>query len=358
MLAVATKANILLYETPKGERAFRFVKACHEYIHYTLRVSYSCAYQEFYTPLTSRSITFIYQSVQETMFRSPSSVVPRAAPRHENRHTKGLSMGNSGYNYPHQISLFVTFEKKAGLIRIADAAVSEVELFDESSGSSGSGSRGRASWDGRGSARDSKAWIPPVQVEIPTPQFETHRAFSQNLYVLTRGRQSQILPYPLPARIVAHPPYRSLQWSFSPTTVRTRVIVGEAADGEANTSFLQVIAFGEAGIEVQEIPLTSLSERKGKNRAEEPRRAQADLGDYTGFLCTGGHWDQQYPGLGRSASNASYASSLTEVSQTDVHMHEGIYAWVQKGLEDWRVFWVGGSDLECEEEDGGSINTW
>lgn len=28
MLAISTKTNILLYETPKGERAFRFVKVC------------------------------------------------------------------------------------------------------------------------------------------------------------------------------------------------------------------------------------------------------------------------------------------------------------------------------------------
>lgn len=28
LLAIATKNNILLYETPRGERAFRFVKAC------------------------------------------------------------------------------------------------------------------------------------------------------------------------------------------------------------------------------------------------------------------------------------------------------------------------------------------
>jgi hypothetical protein len=30
MLAIATKTNILLYETPKGERAFRFVKVCRD----------------------------------------------------------------------------------------------------------------------------------------------------------------------------------------------------------------------------------------------------------------------------------------------------------------------------------------
>ena len=28
LLAIATKSNILLYETPKGERAYRFVKVC------------------------------------------------------------------------------------------------------------------------------------------------------------------------------------------------------------------------------------------------------------------------------------------------------------------------------------------
>jgi hypothetical protein len=29
LLAVVTKCNILLYEAPKGERAFHFVKVCH-----------------------------------------------------------------------------------------------------------------------------------------------------------------------------------------------------------------------------------------------------------------------------------------------------------------------------------------
>jgi len=32
MLAVATKTSILLYETPKGERSFRFVKVCPQFL--------------------------------------------------------------------------------------------------------------------------------------------------------------------------------------------------------------------------------------------------------------------------------------------------------------------------------------
>ena len=28
LLAIATKSNVLLYETPKGERAYKFVKVC------------------------------------------------------------------------------------------------------------------------------------------------------------------------------------------------------------------------------------------------------------------------------------------------------------------------------------------
>ena len=34
LLAVATKSTILLYETPKGERAFRFVKVSHSHPHF------------------------------------------------------------------------------------------------------------------------------------------------------------------------------------------------------------------------------------------------------------------------------------------------------------------------------------
>ena len=41
-------------------------------------------------------------------------------------------MGPESYRYPTQLSLFVIFEKKAGLIRIADSAVGEVELYEES----------------------------------------------------------------------------------------------------------------------------------------------------------------------------------------------------------------------------------
>lgn len=39
MLAIATKTSILLYETPKGERAFKFVKVC--------RRPVSCAYHQY-----------------------------------------------------------------------------------------------------------------------------------------------------------------------------------------------------------------------------------------------------------------------------------------------------------------------
>ena len=157
------------------------------------------------------------------MSRSPSDVTPRT--RHGGnagftRHLKGMSVGGVTPFYPAQLSLFVTFEKKAGLIRIADAAVGEVELYDDAASSlhgmllpSGSTSsltrRSRASWDGKGFVKDNKAaWIPPCQVDFFEPQLG--RSLARSLYILTRGKQSHIMPHPLPANMALVPPYRVL----------------------------------------------------------------------------------------------------------------------------------------------------
>ncbi|KAI0832696.1 hypothetical protein BC628DRAFT_1414964 [Trametes gibbosa] len=347
LLAVATKSSILLYETPKGERAFRLAK-------------------EFYTPLPARSLTFIHQSVQDNMSRSPSDIFPRSAAldTQTHRHARVSSFGSTVLNYPTQLSLFVIFEKKAGTIRIADSAVGEVDLYEDNwsaqqtllnTSPNSNARRSRSSWDGRAFTKEKGPWVRPVKFSVPGPSFQA--SSSTQLYILTRGRQSHILPHPLPARTAGLPPHRVLHWASGaapPHSVAARVCTSDDPD---EAPFLQVTAFGADGVEVQEVPLAQLSERKGKARAQEPVRAQADIGGAAGLLAVGGHWNRPFfPGLGRSYSTSSYASYDSETSTEEegdgAGGNEGLYAWVQKGAEDWRVVWLGdGAPQDDDFED-------
>ncbi|KAA1466563.1 hypothetical protein DENSPDRAFT_831416 [Dentipellis sp. KUC8613] len=342
LLAVATKSNILLYESPRGERAFRFVK-------------------DFYTPLTPRSVTFVHQTVNDAMARSPSDASGIAAKhlshprghmhlspssarhRHTSMTTKSVVFGN-------QLSLFVVFEKKAGLIRLADSSVGEVELYGDShasvppsaSANSLSNRRSRVSYDGgHGFQKESKGhWTPPTRIELPLAVHQL--GVSQSVELLTRGRQTHILPCPLPAALPLFPPLQTLTWQAHPSSVTPRVIYGE-------TPILQVVALGEDGVEVQDISLAFLS-NAGKGRAEEPLYAQTDLGVETGFLCAGGHWHRPYDApLHRSVSSRSGASTSTwDSTDTEeivarLERDQGMYGWQRKGLQDWRVVWLGGT---------------
>lgn len=341
-LAVVTKSNIFLYQTPRGERAFHFVK-------------------EFYTPITARNVSFVQQAVQESMSRSSSDAAPRSQHGHghsnNHRHSKPLygSIGHapnvhvSPSNYSHQLSLFVVFEKKAGLIRIADSAVGEVDLFDEAGAishpllsplsTSSMGRRSRSSWDGKAFQRESRAaWISPVKLDLPMGS-SSRPTFAQSMYILTRGKQSHFVAYPLPASITFTPPYRVVRWSSPPTSIATRIC--HPSDG--TPSFLQILGFGDDGVEVQEVLLSSLSERKfkGKGRPDEILEAQGDVGGSCGYLCVGGHWNKHSTAVPRFSSSDSIDSEETLISR--MAAEQGMYAWVRKGLEDWRIFWVGGS---------------
>jgi len=124
--------------------------------------------------------------------------------------------------------------------------------------------------------------------------------------------------------------------------------------------YLQLIAWGEDGVEVQEISFGFLT--KGKGKPEESRKGHADVGGTTGFLCIGGHWDKPnypyqkpYP-LSRSYSGSSdmtstsFDSMATEDIVNRMQMEEGVYGWYRKDVEDWRVFWVGGSYAEDDDD--------
>ena len=311
-----------------------------------------------------------------------------------------------------QLSLFVVFEKKVGLIRIINSAVGEIAFFEEPatiptreslayspsfspSASSSltpgglaslSSRRSRTSLDGFGLAKDSNrgAWTLPAKLDfsgpISTPPSATNPAATpidawdaaethpQSIYLVTRGKQSFALRCPLPANMQATVPLLTFHWRSPPTYVVPRVIdvdygVG-VGGGESSTatamamaarrcSVLQLTAFGEDGLEIQETFVSTLFEKdrspplSARAADEAVVSSEVVLGE-TGFLCRGGHWNRPYDApldLSRSysvRSGASVDTMATEEVVSQLELSQGTYGWQRKGLEDWRVFWIGG----------------
>jgi hypothetical protein len=267
------------------------------------------------------------------------SRVPRPA------HPRHLSESNLAQHlYPPQLCIFVIFEKKAGIIRIADSAVGEIELFSgtdkdtmglpQSSSSKESMSRlspnpntsisgsfvNRHRSHSVGNARRDKGnWIHPTQIEVPPPPSANDHLptpgspGSTPVYLLTRGRTTHVLPYPLPAVIDAKPPLYVITWTASPSHVAVRL--NHTSYELGAMPFIQLIAFTEDGLEIQEFDretITGHASGKGKARVTEPIRAQADVGGEVGFLCEGGHWQRaQNTRLARAFSVSSDASGTS-----------------------------------------------
>jgi len=180
-----------------------------------------------------------------------------------------------------------------------------------------------------------------------------------SVYLLTRSKRTHIIPAPLPADLANTLSFRILTWASAPRHVEARVCRPYAHEQEEHPPFLQLIAFGEDGIEVQEINLNQLTARggKGKGVATTPTHAVSDiLGGETAPLCPGGHWHRPvYPDqsdLYRTDSVISYMSASSYDSNDAEELaakfisERGIYGWVRKGHSDWRVFWVGGTGRE------------
>lgn len=361
LLAIATKSNIFLYETPKGERAYRFVK-------------------DFYTPMQPKSLTFFNQSVQENARippekshrRSDSSGTIRIEPRN--------SSASTNFNYGTHLSLFVIFDKKAGWIRLADSAVGEFFLseddgppptlqprdtFSSTLSQSTIRSRSRLSSEIR---ETGAKWVPPVRCELPLPGYP---GGTREVYCLSRGKRTHILPCPLPVRSQSQPPLHVVYWKTAPKYVAPRVclppltsMVSPLSPNNCKPPLFQLIAFGENGIEIQELSLSFLdttSKGKAKATSVEVSWAEEDLGGDTGFLAPGGNWDltERLYGQGlergysamSASSGYSFASAETEDIAEGLKAQAGVYGWCRKGFADWRVFWVGGShsDLSLEE---------
>jgi hypothetical protein len=274
-------------------------------------------------------------------------------------HARKNSASSITLNYGTHLSLFVVFDKKAGWIRLADSAVGELELYDVGYGQlqrhgDSIKSRSRISMEGH---CITTRWIPLSHCELPLPN---EPGMTTKVYLLTRGRQTHIVPAPLRCSL-SSPPLYAVTWHSPPIHVSARIC--QPSSDQYSPSFMQLIAFGgENGLEVQEIPLSSLGKGKQKARAEEPVHAEEDFGGDSGYLCSGGHWDASdlklhFPqGLERMSSTSSAMSGVSVGSMESAMLveklkrEEGIYGWYRKGVEDWRVFWVGGSrDNDSED---------
>ena len=276
---------------------------------------------------------------------------------------RGVTPGASSaipLSYGTHLSLFVVFDKKAGWIRLADSAVGEVELgedggpqppgllysrdtFSSTMSAASVRQRSRLSFD----IRESTAkWIVPVRCELPVPG---QGGLTQPVHILTRGKRTHVVPCPLPSQTSASPPLHAVFWKAHPKFVSPRVIL---SGNDHEQPLLQLVAFGENGIEVQEMGVSFMS-IKGKGRAfpDELIRAEEDLGGDAGFLSLGGNWDRLEQVLswqqGPMPSAASVFSADSDMDSADVlerlKKEEGIYGWCRKGLQDWRIFWVGGN---------------
>ena len=289
--------------------------------------------------------------------------------------------GGSGHNqrasyipstlqdYGNHLSLFVVFDKKAGWIRITDSVVGEMELFDDGGLSSSYGHHGS-----RDSFKDTinsptiavrrirhsievyaaNKWGPPI-TKCNLPFEPGVSPTPSQVFFITRGKQTQLVPCPLPSNYSSTPPLWTVHWKSPPTHVSGRIYNPEV-DGDDMLPFIQIVAFGEGGIEVQEVPISLLMQGmgKGKGRSPEPLWAHEDLGGPVGFLCKGGHWDEfvQTCQLSRSSSTSdvSTTSSGTEEMMAKQKKQEGVYGWWCKDFQDWRIFWIGGA-VSTDEAD-------
>lgn len=284
-----------------------------------------------------------------------------------------------------------------GLVRLGDAAVTEVEPFPDigaligpslpktsqstmNSSENRKGSFRRSlvnSFDGQ-YFRKGPAWLPLIELAVPRmsaplpdPVQSSSRAHKhktpETICFITRGRTTQVFPVPLPIQFdgphTITPPLSSFTWQYQPSIIKARLQLPagqQSAVVDPSVPVLQLIGFGEHGLEIQEASLAFLkaallAEGKGKYKATPADdlpvvRAFADVGGAAGFLCLGGEWNKpaRSSPLRTSSSLASFSSSPNGSSDNvngtmgrAEESVEGMFGWAQKGVEDYRVFYLG-----------------
>jgi hypothetical protein len=330
--------------------------------------------------------TPVYPEGERIRKERPLSKLGHDSPIIKSPRARRLSIPGD-HTYGSQLSLFVVFEKRACLIRIADSSVSEVELWDDGGGppsptttaslpsamspgrstmspgiNTGHGHSFRKSiqsLDAFSFAREVKGpWLPIVTLELPYPPPANGEppAFtaSKTVLLMSRGRRTHILPSPLPIPLASQPPLRVIRWHSQPRQVAARLSTGPEKEPK-----LQVLGFTDHGVEIVETGINfifkppdlgpTIGKGKGKVRSisilSEPlTRATWESPDVTGYLGRGGYWHTLDTSSGRpELRNVAPDTDLSVYagSGSRIELGQGIYAWTQKGFEDYRVVWLG-----------------
>jgi hypothetical protein len=273
------------------------------------------------------------------------------------------------------LCLFVTFEKRAAIIRLSTSAVQAVSLYEEKERPDSPlmpGSPVRQPLRNHFEHVDSGTWLPLTSLHIPppppprspsSPSTQAEILKLDMVYIFTKGRRSHVIPSPLPNPLSASKPLAEFTWRSTVTDVTARTCYSADVDDAPGELQLQLLGFGPQGVEVVEIPValiqaaahgaaTSLAHiptspgGKGKERELpdppplDPLRAQVDLGGDTAFLCVGGHWHDYEGPWGRSWGRRTSSISST-IPEERVRDRSGVYGCAQRGLNDYRVFFIG-----------------
>lgn len=357
MLAIGTPKSIVLFEAPRGERAFTYVK-------------------DYYTPHPAKSAKFIYQAVPDPRIQPQYHTLSSSRSKESLLSDHGSvksgqirRISQPGLPATPQLSLFLTFEKKAVVVRLSDAAVGEVDVYQDPTASSADLSPTHSLTNNHGAklhkhnseaAREGRSmWAPLVQLYLPVPpqsatSSQSYVPSERLYYLITRGKHTYAYPTPLPIPVSLSQASYVYTWTAPPTQIAGRVVRG--SDGSAS---LQLSGFGE-GVEIVEIPVAdiiagqkdrSIGRAAGKVRSDsgEARRTFVHEGFTTGYLCSGGEWDKM--SVTGNAWRSSFARPILHRSMSDMSIEErsrvsdaGVYAWIQKDIEDYRVFWLGSKD--------------
>ena len=301
-LAVATKSAIVLYETPKGSRAFRFVKVRGlvkvESYPSELFLPMHChaSIQEFYIPLVPRKIAFVEGFFDDR--RNPE-------------------MGS-------EPCLFIIFDKQAGWLRLADSTVGVMTLI--------------AVGGLPPPIEDPKSkWVLPVRFGLPIPGQMNEKRF---IYILTRGFRTHIVSHPSPPS----PPLAAIFWNSTPTFVSPRLV--RPKDNLPNAlPLLQLVAFSSSGIEIQEMGLSFLDNSRGTVFPTDIKQTKVMFEGEVEFLAVGRYWGTlvEIPPQQSSSRPSGEPVSDTGNDASDQGGSMGIYGWCRhNGPSDGRVFWIGG----------------
>lgn len=333
ILAVALKSSILIFEAPKGERAFRFVKVYQPYLLTRAHADAGGQFaQDLYTPFPVTHLSFVEQLPPNSLQTRHSEKLPRgsASPGHNADHRRSFRSSTQPRPRDHDpilvgaanpTALFVSFEKLAAVIRLSDATVQEVTLYEDPATSNGSikdDGKPRPSAEGFSHAPPG-VWLPTISLHLPPLPPALGDQTLDMICILTKGKRTQILRSPLPSPVASTIPLLELRWDHQPTGVSARIIPDPQLPEVPWEGILQLTGFGLDGVEVLELPISSIRVRE--NSSGSTTRISSNGNDaVTGARSTWG-----------AGSTAAEPTIMLEPASEDVRLSSPTTSPISKG---------------------------